>query len=149
MRVQDWVKEAVKNHNSDSCLLWPFKANKKGYGICRFENHNIFVHRLAFLLVNGHLPYPEARHTCDIPACFNPRHIIEGTHAENMADMAARSANRGEERPGRKLSDNLVRSMRLEYQAGKISYSRLAQKYGVSLYVTHAAVNRRTWKHVA
>jgi hypothetical protein len=48
-------------------------------------------HRAAFLLAGNTLrPGNVIRHTCDVPHCFNPDHLIEGTQAENLQDAVDR-----------------------------------------------------------
>ena len=51
------------------------------------------AHRIVFAEYNGlreeDLP-PVVRHTCDNPACYNPRHLVGGTVQDNSDDMVAR-----------------------------------------------------------
>jgi DNA-binding transcriptional regulator YiaG len=76
-------------------------------------------------------------HRCDNPACCNPEHLWLGTPADNMADMVAKGrANggagnrRGERNTRAKLSAEAVDEIRA--LSGKVSQSRLANRYGVS-----------------
>jgi hypothetical protein len=32
-------------------------------------------------------------HTCDMPACFNPKHLFVGTATDNNRDMTAKGRN--------------------------------------------------------
>lgn len=47
-------------------------------------------HRVSFYLAHGYWP-TVARHTCDRSWCINPDHIIDGTHADNVADAVERN----------------------------------------------------------
>lgn len=71
-----WLVEAIKNHNSDECLPWPF-TQFRGHGICRYEGAQESVHRVAFHLANGHWPVGRTTHSCGDSLCVNPRHVIE------------------------------------------------------------------------
>ena len=86
-----WLISAIENHDSDQCLIWPFIATAKNpYGHICYQGCCFRVHRLAFYIANGHWPTPQARHTCDNPPCFNPRHLLEGTVKDNAIDMMQR-----------------------------------------------------------
>jgi HNH endonuclease len=147
----DWLIEALKSHNSNECLLWPFAATPKGYGHCWFQGHGRRAHRIAFFITYGHWPFPEARHTCDVRLCFNPAHIIEGTHIENVADMVARGrAARGERTAKSRFTPELVRIIRNEYKPWhpERSAAALSRKYGCCRDAIDDIVHRRFWKHV-
>ena len=65
-------------------------------------------------------------HTCDNPACINPEHLVPGTHAENMAQCAAR---------GRKTHTSLYSLSEDDYDAifhDDRPTSVIAKAYGVS-----------------
>lgn len=79
--------------DSNGCWLWT-GGKTGGYGTTWFEGEYHPVHRLAYSVFKG--PIGDGllfRHTCDVPACFNPEHLIPGTQKENMQDMRARGRN--------------------------------------------------------
>lgn len=153
-RLSEWVEQQAKNWNSDECLLWPYGTNEHGYGIVRLPNKTaVKVHRLAFYTVHGRWPEPCALHSCDIPQCFNVRHLFEGTQLENIADCNAKGradggSMKGEAHPNAELTAELVRKLRAEYVKGKVTQKFLANKYGLTRAVVCDVVMRRSWQHV-
>lgn len=103
----------------------------------------VLVHRLSYEIHVDPIPKGrDLRHTCDNPVCVNPRHLILGTHQENMTDRAVR------ERGGSNiLTAVAVRDMRSRYAAGE-KIKDLAVENGVHYITASDAINRRTWKHV-
>lgn len=82
-------------HGPDKCWIWTGKIVGKGYGLWRDERKGkgryYLVHRASFALANGATtPGLIVRHSCDTPACCNPAHLLEGTWADNNADMVER-----------------------------------------------------------
>ena len=146
----DWLFSAVSTHISDACLLYPFSLNQDGYGRLNFDGRPQLAHRVAFLIVNNHWPTPCARHTCDTPACVNPRHIIEGTQIDNIYDMISRGRKAcGTGVMHAKVTDDLVRQMRREYIPRVNGTSKLGRKYGLNRKNVYNIVMRRAWKHVS
>lgn len=145
-----WLQQAIKSQ-TDNCILWPFPLNQDGYGKLRYLGKKHLAHRLAFWITYEHWPFPEARHTCDVRNCINPRHIIEGTHDDNMRDMAERDrALRGTRSPNAKITDDIVRLMRAEYVPNSRTHCCrvLAEKYGLDGKNVYNIVMRRAWRHV-
>lgn len=147
-----WLIQQLANHHSDECLNWPF-AKTRGYGVFGGKEFGatVLVHRYAFFLTYGHWPHPVARHTCDNRACFNPRHIIEGTRLQNFEDLlehgdSSKLFPKGELHPDAKLTEAEVASIRAEH--GQLGYKKLARKYGVSRGSIRGIVSRKTWAHI-
>lgn len=149
-----WLIHAVQSHNSNECLLWPFGqlSNRRTYGRLAFHGRKELAHRTAFFIAHNRWPIPCARHSCDIPACINVRHIIEGTQQQNIADRNLRNRQaRGERMGGVKLTEEIVRRIRAEYIPHSAEHNTvtLAKKYGVGLSTMWYIVSRVTWKHLS
>ncbi len=68
------------------CLIWML-GESYGYGHVKFGGKQFFAHRLAWELTFGDIPKGiEVLHHCDIPLCFNPKHLFLGTQADNLHD---------------------------------------------------------------
>lgn len=112
---------------------WIFSGKARGgslnYGVVRlpksfnYGRKSVLAHRLSFFLTHGRWPI-NARHTCDIPLCIRPDHIIEGTQADNIRD----AMERGRARNGNlKLNPEIWAAIKTSTE----SSSALSQKYGV------------------
>lgn len=132
----------AKVDHSGDCWLWTGARDRDGYGRFRVLHAWRGAHRMAWLLARG--PIPDGLHVlhrCDAAACVRPEHLKLGTHAENMADMAARGRARA------KLTPLAVKEARAAH-AGGVGYAKLAARYGVAPETMRAAMRGETWRHV-
>jgi hypothetical protein len=149
-----WLIQAIKSHDTDDCLMWPFGINEWGYGTIRFMDKTHLAHRVAFFITHVIWPNPIGMHTCDTPACVNPSHIIPGTDAENTRDAMIKGRLRcrhGEGVNTAVLSDEIVNNIRKEYirgDGGEFGQCGLAKKYGVSQSTIGCIVRRKSWRHL-
>lgn len=146
-----YLRRTIAEHNSDKCLEWPFYRNPKGYGMLVWPvtYRNVFAHRLAFFLANGHWPNPLGLHDCDNPACYNPRHIRAGTTRDNSDDMVARGRARhakGSAVNTAILTEQQVADIKRRYVRG--NGAALGREYGVSQCAISAIIVGRNWKHI-
>lgn len=158
-----------KSDGPNAC--WPWTGyTKDGYGRMKaIGRDNEFTHRVAWKIANG--PIPEGVficHHCDNPPCCNPKHLFEGTNADNMLDMRRKNRSavglkngsftqperrpRGERAGSSKLTEDEVRRMRETYYRGGVTQERLSVRYGISQSCVSAAVSRKakrkTWTHI-
>ena len=99
LTLEDLLEDEKAIRHEGGCILWPTKA-KDLRSTVKIDGVPMDRHRAAFLLAGNTLqPGNVIRHTCDVPHCFNPDHLIEGTQADNLRDAIDRGRrNTGEER---------------------------------------------------
>lgn len=93
-----WNK--VDRRGADECWPWIGSKNDRGYGSLYHRNRLTKATHVSYEMHNGH-PFPSgmvARHSCENPACVNPRHIIPGTSRENAQDMVDRKRHHANRR---------------------------------------------------
>ncbi|MCK9428727.1 MAG: hypothetical protein M0R17_01795 [Candidatus Omnitrophica bacterium] len=89
-------EKAIQRINSlvfdtENCILCP-TVGKDGYGIFQFrdpgKHWHIRAHRLSYELSNNVVLTKEQLvcHSCDTPACVNPKHLFSGSQNDNVQD---------------------------------------------------------------
>jgi hypothetical protein len=134
---------------ADDCWEWGSSKNARGYG--RFGDGNggwVIASRKAYELFVGDIPDGLCvLHSCDNPACVNPRHLFLGTHADNMADMRVKgraSSKPGSKNPNSKLTEQQVRAI---VSSPKLS-PELAKEFGVTVQRINQIRRGLGWRHL-
>ena len=132
---------------TDDCVKTIYAVNTHGYAQIRTDEYGfILQHRYEYCKHHGITPAEIKgkilRHTCDTPACINPRHLVLGTQQDNMQDMA----NKGR-KAGQKLTVEDVLRIRQLAAEGK-DFRSLAAQFGVALSTVSNIVYRHKWKHI-
>ena len=160
-----WEKVNIKTESE--CWLWLASVDKDGYGNFSFKSitagkkcksqsgKGIPAHRYSALLKYKDLGDKLVRHTCDIPNCVNPSHLILGTPADNSADMVERNRQAcGEKNCQAILSDTQAKEVLIKYKAAVDSGKtygiliKLAKEYSVDKQVIYRITSRQTYSHI-
>lgn len=137
-----------------SCVHHTYSPDKHGYGRRHHQGKAVLVHRLAYCEAHGlelsEIAGKVVRHQCDNPRCINPKHLIIGTQAENMRDMAERgrsNAPKGEAHKRAKLTESDVVWIRQHYKSRSKEFGAVAlgRRFGVSHTAVMMAVKGETW----
>ena len=126
------------------CKEWDQARNRHGYGCVWSRGKMHLVHRVVWTIFEGDPGKAEVRHRCDNPPCAELTHLIWGTHAENMADMAQRKRGmRGESHLSAKITREIADEIRIVENR---SLREISQIYGLSITAVWSIRAGRTWK---
>lgn len=132
------------------CITFNGQVDKDGYGLLRVDGVTRRAPRAYWEFVRGAIPAGlHVLHSCDNPRCVNLAHLRLGTHAENMAEMAAKKRSHrpvGEKNGRAKLTYAAVLEMRQLYAQGGITQAALAKRYGVPRGTVCHALSGYTWQ---
>lgn len=140
------------------CWQWTGARNANGYGFLSRpgkRSSNSLAHRAVYELAVGPIPPGLVlMHTCDVPACCNPAHLVPGTQRENIHDAQRKgrlgpiNPLRGEACPHATLTEELVRQIRQLRTAGYVQRV-IADRLGVTRSAVCDVLRGRTWGHVS
>lgn len=143
-RIQDFFRARLLASPDVDCILWNGKKDKNGYGLVKLSlggrQYEWFAHRVSYRINKGEMsPTLQVRHTCDVPACINPDHLLLGTAKDNTNDML--------ERGGMGMT-HLTEDQVREIHEMRGTYREIGKKYGVSASAVSLIKAGTTWKHL-
>lgn len=143
-----WSKVDTSGGN-DSCWNWIAGKHHSGRGVIEWHGRQWIASRLAYVLTNGKISEEfQVLHSCDNPACCNPRHLRSGTHQDNMDDKTLRGRNVNGEKNGRhKITTLQVEEIRNRYEAGESSTS-LGVELGLDRHTILKIAKGKSWKNI-
>lgn len=133
------------------CRIWMGATNEHGYGVIGFgRSSRLKTHRAAYMLAHGQIPKGAGyhgtvvRHTCDMPACINPDHLIAGTQQDNLKDTKSRNRLKfGSRHHAAKLSEEDV--SQILALKGRETQGEIAKRYGVYPSVISRIFGGHAW----
>ena len=134
----------------EGCWGWNRVTFSKGYGKINTGKRKILLaHRASWLIHNGKIPDGLwVLHKCDNPVCSNPDHLFLGTAKDNSIDCAKKNRKNisyGTDRKHTKLNEEKVAKIKL-YLEEKLSFSKIASLFNVSVGCIQQIKEGRTWK---
>jgi len=151
MTLEEFMKlmeEQFENVGIDRCWEWPKAKDEDGYGTLglKFPDGSYKkrgAHRIAYLVTFGDPGSTGHRknmvmHTCNNPGCFNPGHLVAGTHKANSGHYQLIDAKN---KKMTKLPKEVIHNMQVDRVSG-MSVIDICEKYGVSKSSVFKYTNR-------
>lgn len=128
----------------NGCILWGGPVDKWGYGRTTHNGNSRGVHRLIFADEFGELSENDIiRHTCDTPNCVNIKHLLRGTHADNVRDRCERNRSAIGGKNGRsKLNEERAIKIFLDARPQRA----IAFEYGIDHRVVGRIKRGKAWR---
>lgn len=140
-----------KVNRSGECWLWTGPTSPFGYGKWTVLAKYVAAHRVAYFLHHGELNHDlKVLHTCDNPSCVNPYHLVQGTQADNVADMCNKGRQSGGGCRGtthfnsRFTEEDVLAMRRIRYETGD-SYKKIADRFNTHPTTVYQIVKRINW----
>lgn len=131
----------------EHCWNWNGYVTDRGYGVfapSKKVQHR--AHRFALHAYLGREPHGLVLHSCDNRACVNPKHLSEGSHRENMSQMAERRrAARGPRHPKAKLTLSKAVAINVLHRGGDFSTRELAALFAMHQSTIAAIIKGDLW----
>jgi hypothetical protein len=159
LKAMRGIDEAFRKHywsrvdrrSETECWYWICRNLKpgSGYGQVEVNGKRYGMHCMSWMLTCG--PIPKGKkvcHTCDNPACCNPKHLFLGDTRDNAQDAARKGRLPTGERHGNaKLSDLQAIELRDRGQNGE-KPKDLAVEFNVCSRTAWLIITERGWKHL-
>jgi hypothetical protein len=112
MTEEEWLKKKLLARRSiedrgyiTPCWIWTGAKTDRGYGNILRYYKSYRVHRLAAKLwLANFIESLKVLHKCDIPLCFNPDHLFQGTQKDNVYDSISKGRHKNWGRSAEGLS---------------------------------------------
>lgn len=90
--VYERLMSKVKHNQETGC--WEWQGATRGslpYGAIKINGKVYRAHRISFYIFKGNIPKDKILcHTCDNHKCVNPKHLVLGTHSDNLYEAYER-----------------------------------------------------------
>lgn len=146
VRLKTLFEEAVIRQ--EGCWNWKYALHKSGYTVMKHGRKQTSGHRTSWMVHNG--PIPDRMlvlHKCDNRACTNPDHLFIGTSKDNVEDMHKKGRGRWGKSCLHIEDIETVKEIKTLLTL-EVPHSKIARKFGVSVYAISNIKHGKTWKHV-
>ncbi len=129
-----------------------------GYGRFNINGADYKAHRVSYFLANGRIDDSLlVLHRCDVRACVNPKHLVQGTAKDSSQDAVRKGRNirlYGEQNGKAKLTRRKVKDIKRMLRAvadGKLKMYQyqIAHYHGVSPATVSYLKNGGRWDNIS
>jgi len=104
-----------------------------------------YAHRASLKIIGQDPKGWDVLHKCDNPSCVNPKHLVLGTHTDNMRDMVSKNRHVPHGRGGpRKFNDDQIKEIRTSLDEIK----NIAKKFNTTVKTIKNIKKCRSYKDV-